>query len=118
MARGFCENLVLVGFCRRRCCTYQFGNNSIGTCNYSAGRKKGYERATYRIHNIPFVVLGATILGLDGLGFNAGSALKADGLAAHAFMTSAIASASALLSWMLLDIINDRKTTLVPQQVW
>ena len=39
--------------------------------------------------------------------------MKADGLAAHAFMTSAIASASALLSWMLLDIINDRKTTLV-----
>ena len=77
------------------------------------GRRKGYERATYRIHNIPFVVLGATILWFGWFGFNAGSALKADGLAAHAFMTSAIASASALLSWMLLDIINDRKTTLV-----
>ena len=77
------------------------------------GRRKGYERATYRIHNIPFVVLGATILWFGWFGFNAGSALKADGLAAHAFMTSAIASASALLSWMLLDVINDRKTTLV-----
>lgn len=77
------------------------------------GRRKGYERATYRIHNIPFVVLGATILWFGWFGFNAGSALKADRLAAHAFMTSAIASASALLSWMLLDIINDRKTTLV-----
>ena len=77
------------------------------------GKRKGYERATYRIHNIPFVVLGATILWFGWFGFNAGSALKADGLAAHAFMTSAIASASALLSWMLLDIINDRKTTLV-----
>lgn len=77
------------------------------------GRRKGYARATYRIHNIPFVVLGATILWFGWFGFNAGSALKADGLAAHAFMTSAIASASALLSWMLLDIINDRKTTLV-----
>ena len=60
------------------------------------GRRKGYERATYRIHNIPFVVLGATILWFGWFGFNAGSALKADGLAAHAFMTSAIASASAL----------------------
>lgn len=77
------------------------------------GRRKGYERATYRIHNIPFVVLGATILWFGWFGFNAGSALKADRLAAHAFMTSAIASASALLSWMLLDIINERKTTLV-----
>ena len=77
------------------------------------GKRKGYERATYRIHNIPFVVLGATILWFGWFGFNAGSALKADGLAAHAFMTSAIASASALLSWMFLDVINDRKTTLV-----
>ena len=77
------------------------------------GKRKGYERATYRIHNIPFVVLGATILRFGWFGFNAGSALKADGLAAHAFMTSAIASASALLSWMFLDVINDKKTTLV-----
>lgn len=51
------------------------------------GKRKGYERATYRIHNIPFVVLGATILWFGWFGFNAGSALKADGLAAHAFMT-------------------------------
>lgn len=77
------------------------------------GKRKGYERVTYRIHNIPFVVLGATILWFGWFGFNAGSALKADGLAAHAFMTSAIASASALLSWMFLDVINDKKTTLV-----
>ena len=61
------------------------------------GRRKGYERMTYRIHNIPFVVLGATILWFGWFGFNAGSALKADGLAAHAFMTSAISSAAALL---------------------
>ena len=77
------------------------------------GKRKGYERTTYRIHNIPFVVLGAVILWFGWFGFNAGSALKADGLAAHAFMTSAISSATALLSWMLIDAVNDRKTTLV-----
>lgn len=77
------------------------------------GRRKGYERVTYRIHNIPFVVLGAAILWFGWFGFNAGSALKADGLAAHAFMTSAISSASALLSWMAIDAMNDKKTTLV-----
>lgn len=77
------------------------------------GRRKGYERVTYHIHNIPFVVLGATILWFGWFGFNAGSALGANGLAAHAFMTSAISSATALLSWMLLDVINDKKTTLV-----
>lgn len=77
------------------------------------GRRKGFERVTYRIHNIPFVVLGATILWFGWFGFNAGSALGANGLAAHAFMTSAISSATALLAWMLLDVINDKKTTLV-----
>ena len=77
------------------------------------GRRKGYERVTYRIHNIPFVVLGATILWFGWFGFNAGSALGANGLAAHAVMTSAISSATALLAWMLLDVINDKKTTLV-----
>lgn len=77
------------------------------------GRRRGYEFTTYRVHNIPFVVLGASMLWFGWFGFNAGSALKADGLAAHAFMTSAVASASALLSWMLLDAVKSRKTTLV-----
>lgn len=77
------------------------------------GRRRGYERVTYRIHNIPFVVLGATLLWFGWFGFNAGSALKADGLAAQAFMTSAISAASALLSWMLIDFIKEGKTTLV-----
>ena len=77
------------------------------------GRRKGYEKTSYRIHNIPFVVLGASLLWFGWFGFNAGSALAADGLAAHAFMTSAISSAAALVSWMLIDVINDGKPTLV-----
>ena len=77
------------------------------------GRRRGYEVTTYRIHNIPFVVLGASLLWFGWFGFNAGSSLKADGLAAHAFMTSAISAASALLSWMLIDTVISKKTTLV-----
>ena len=77
------------------------------------GRRRGYEHQSYRIHNIPFVVLGATILWFGWFGFNAGSALGANGLAAHAFMTSAIAAASALLSWMFIDVLKDGKPTLV-----
>ena len=75
------------------------------------GRRKGYEKTSYRIHNIPFVVLGASLLWFGWFGFNAGSALAADGLAAHAF--SAISSAAALVSWMLIDVIKDGKPTLV-----
>lgn len=77
------------------------------------GRRKGYEKTSYRIHNIPFVVLVASLLWFGWFGFNAGSALAADGLAAHAFMTSAISSAAALVSWMLIDVIKDGKPTLV-----
>ena len=77
------------------------------------GCRRGYEVMTYRIHNIPFVVLGATILWFGWFGFNAGSALEANGLAAHAFMTSAISAAAALLSWMLLDVLHNGKSTLV-----
>lgn len=77
------------------------------------GRRKGYEKTSYRIHNIPFVVLGASLLWFGWFGFNAGSALAADELAAHAFMTSAISSAAALVSWMLIDVIKDGKPTLV-----
>lgn len=77
------------------------------------GRRRGYEHTTYRIHNIPFVALGASLLWFGWFGFNAGSALKADGLAAHAFMTSAISAAAALLAWMAIDVIKTGKPTLV-----
>ena len=77
------------------------------------GKRCGYEHMTYRIHNIPFVVLGASMLWFGWFGFNAGSALAADGLAAHAFMTSGISAASALLSWMLIDVIKNGRPTLV-----
>lgn len=77
------------------------------------GRRKGYNNVVYRVHNIPFVVLGAAMLWFGWFGFNAGSALKADGLAAHAFMTSAVSAAAAMLSWMLIDVIKEKKPTLV-----
>ena len=77
------------------------------------GRRRGYEHTTYRIHNIPFVALGASLLWFGWFGFNAGSAIKADGLAAHAFMTSAISAAAALLAWMAIDVIKTGKPTLV-----
>ena len=77
------------------------------------GQRRGYAKATYRTHNIPFVFLGAVMLWFGWFGFNAGSALKADGLAAHAFMTSSISSACALLTWMLIEVIREGKPTLV-----
>ena len=57
--------------------------------------------------------MGAFILLFGWFGFNAGSALAAEGLAAHAFVTTAVSSAAGMLSWMLCDVIADKKPTFV-----
>ncbi len=77
------------------------------------GKRHGYNRVSYRIHNIPFVILGASILWFGWFGFNAGSALGANGLAVHAFMTTNTSAAFAMLSWMLIDVIKQGKPTVV-----
>ena len=77
------------------------------------GKRKDYDHAKYRIHNIPFVVLGASLLLFGWFGFNAGSALKANGLAVHAFMTTAVSAAAGMLSWMAMDVWMNKKPTLV-----
>jgi len=64
-------------------------------------------------NNIPFVVIGAALLWFGWFGFNAGSGLAADGLAASAFLVTHIAAASAALSWALLDWIINKKPTVV-----
>lgn len=64
-------------------------------------------------HNIPFVVIGAALLWFGWFGFNAGSGLAADGLAASAFLVTHIAAASAAVSWILLDWFINKKPTVV-----
>ncbi len=59
--------------------------------------------------NIPFVVLGTGLLWFGWFGFNAGSALGANGLATSAFATTNFASAAAMLSWVFWDALNGRK---------
>lgn len=109
---GFLAAIGSVDFAGGNVVRISSGVSALVLATY-LGRRKGYEKTSYRIHNIPFVVLGASLLWFGWFGFNAGSALAADGLAAHAFMTSAISSAVALVSWMLIDVIKDRKPTLV-----
>ncbi|MDR3256270.1 MAG: ammonium transporter [Endomicrobium sp.] len=77
------------------------------------GKRVGYDHTSYRIHNVPFVFLGMGLLWFGWFGFNAGSALEANGLAAHAFMTTAISAATAMLVWMLIDVIKQGKVTLI-----
>jgi len=77
------------------------------------------KREDYRIghpvtpHNITFVFMGTSFLWLGWFGFNAGSGLAADGLAANAFMVTHIATAVAAVTWMIIDWFCNKKPTTV-----
>jgi Amt family ammonium transporter len=75
------------------------------------GRRKNHGLVKMTPHNVPFVLLGAGLLFFGWFGFNSGSALAANGLAAHAFMTTAIAGSAAMLSWIFLEMIVNKKPT-------
>lgn len=77
------------------------------------GHRREFKQTEYRPHNIPFVVLGAGLLWFGWFGFNAGSALAADGLAIHALLTTNTSAAAAMLSWMLVEKLVTGKPTVV-----
>ncbi len=75
------------------------------------GKRKNHGLVKMVPHNVPFVLLGAGLLFFGWFGFNSGSALAANGLAAHAFLTTNTAAACAMLSWMILEMIVNKKAT-------
>lgn len=77
------------------------------------GKRHGYGKSAMVPHNIPMTVLGAAILWIGWFGFNAGSALGANGLAANAFVVTQVAAASGLLGWTLIEWIRHGKPTII-----
>jgi len=75
--------------------------------------RNDYGRQALLPHNVPFVLLGAGLLWFGWFGFNAGSALAADGTAALAFVNTLLAPAATLLTWMLLDHFRTGRITAV-----
>ena len=67
------------------------------------GNRKGWPREAMPPHNLPFTVLGTGILWFGWFGFNAGSALAANGLASQALVNTHLAAASAMLAWLLVE---------------
>jgi len=77
------------------------------------GKRIGYGQEAMPPHNLPFSVIGAGMLWVGWFGFNAGSALAADGLATSAFVSTHLAAAAAALSWLAMDwILRDKPTVL------
>jgi Amt family ammonium transporter len=77
------------------------------------GQRKDYARQAILPHNVPFVLLGAGLLWFGWFGFNAGSALAANGIASLAFVNTMLAPAATLVVWTLLDLARSRKATAV-----
>jgi ammonium transporter, Amt family len=75
------------------------------------GKRLGYGHTAYIPHNVPMTITGAALLWFGWFGFNAGSALAANGLAASAFVVTHIASAVAALSWILMETLHRGKPT-------
>jgi Amt family ammonium transporter len=82
-------------------------------CAIVLGRRRGFPTEYMAPHNLPFTVTGAALLWVGWFGFNAGSALKADGLAANAFVTTNTASAAAALVWMFVEWKHSGKPTML-----
>ena len=77
------------------------------------GKRIGYPHEAMPPHNLPFSVIGAGLLWVGWFGFNAGSALAADGLATSAFVSTHIATAAAALSWLAMDWLLREKPTVL-----
>ncbi|OGP85186.1 MAG: ammonia channel protein [Deltaproteobacteria bacterium RBG_16_54_11] len=75
------------------------------------GKRRGYGTVPFIPHNLPMTVTGAGLLWFGWFGFNAGSALASNGLAANAFVVTHVASATAALSWIILEWLHRGKPT-------
>ncbi len=75
------------------------------------GPRIGFKVDAMRPHNLPFVLLGAGLLWFGWFGFNAGSALKADGLAAAVFLNTLVAGCLGMLGWLVVEQLRDGRPT-------
>src|SRR6476619_856073 len=80
---------------------------------FMVGRRRDYQSQALVPHNVPFTLLGAGLLWFGWFGFNAGSALAANGIAALAFTATMLAPAGTLVVWVILDAIRSQRSTAV-----
>ena len=77
------------------------------------GKRLGFGEQPMPTHNVPMVVLGAGLLWFGWFGFNAGSALAADGVAVNAFVVTNTAAAAGLVSWVVMSWIFGKRPSIV-----
>jgi Amt family ammonium transporter len=77
------------------------------------GKRRGYGKQAFVPHNVPMVITGAAILWFGWFGFNAGSALAANGLAASAFVATQVATGAAVIGWLIPEAMKHGKPTTI-----
>jgi Amt family ammonium transporter len=88
------------------------GASALAAAIY-VGKRTGYPSGVFVPHNVPMVILGASILWFGWFGFNAGSALAAGGLASSAFVATHLGAAAAMIGWLVPERIRHGKATTV-----
>ena len=109
---GWLRNLGALDFAGGTVVHISSGSSALAAA-LVIGRRRGYGHQPMPPHNLPMTVLGASLLWFGWFGFNAGSALAANGLAAHAFTTTNTATAAAALAWMFTEWSSRGKPTVL-----
>ncbi len=108
---GFLRNLGALDFAGGTVVHINAGIAALVTA-LVIGRRKNLDHNVPAPHNLPFIVLGTALLWFGWFGFNAGSALAANGLAVNAFVVTNTAAAAAGLSWAVLEWLRNGKPTI------
>lgn len=109
---GWIRNLGALDFAGGTVVHISSGISAL-VCAIMVGRRRGFPTEYMAPHNLPFAVTGAALLWVGWFGFNAGSALGANGLAANAFVTTNTAAAAAALTWMFAEWQHSGKPTML-----
>ncbi len=109
---GLIQNFGAIDFAGGNVIHISSGVSGLVAC-ILVGARKGYGVKEYHPHSVPLFFIGAAILWAGWFAFNGGCALGANELAVQAIGNTAIASAAAMLSWMLIEVLLYRKVTLM-----
>ena len=109
---GWLKNLGALDFAGGTVVHISSGVSAL-VCAIVLGKRKGYGHQPMQPHNLPMTVMGAALLWFGWFGFNAGSALEANGLAVSAFLATNTAAASAALGWMFTEWMTRGKPTVL-----
>ncbi len=111
-AGGWLHNLGILDFAGGTVVHISSGVSGLAAAIY-LGKRTGHGKVEMKAHNVPFVLLGVALLWFGWFGFNAGSAVAANGVSVNAFLTTNTATAASALAWMIVERLRTGHATLL-----